>query len=172
MVCEQACQDYIDADKEATAAEKRLQDFRARFVGVGPGKPAVVDERHFETWEGLEEQAARARQRSLEKLRAWRRKAASHRRSTDRQRRGDRTASIEQARREFSEAKKEWVAAQQRRLEYERQIGPTEPAPAETSPVGSPGWETWNRLHEAEEAARQRALEKEKAYDAMKGHNS
>jgi hypothetical protein len=168
MTCEQAWQQYIDANNEAVAAEKHLQDFSTRFVGMPPRKHAVVSGQDFETWERLEEGAARARQRSLEKLREWGRKAAIHRESAGRRRRGDKAVLVEEARREFTEAKKEWVAAQRRLLEFERQMRPTESAPAEAPPVGSRGWETWNRLHEEETAARERAMDKQKAYAAAK----
>lgn len=168
MTRAQAWQQYIDANKKAVAAEKRLQDFSMRFVGMPPRKPAVVGEQDFETWERLEEAAARARQRSLEKLREWGRKAALHRESADGRKRGDKAALVEKARREFTEAKEEWVAARRRRLKFERQVGPTEPAAVEAPPVGRPGSETWNRLHEEEVAARERALEKQKAYAAVR----
>jgi hypothetical protein len=168
MTCEKAWQQYIDADKEAAVAEKRLQDFSARFIGMPPGMPTIVGDEDFGRWEKLGEEAARTRQLSLEKLRGWRRRAASHRGSPDRRRRGDKAVSVGDARREFTDARKEWVAAQRRLVDFERQMKPTDPAPAEAPPVGSRRWETWNRLHEEETAARERAMEKQKVYAAAK----
>ena len=168
MACERAWKEYIDADKEAGAAEKRLRDFSMRFVRVPPRKPMVVAPADFDTWERLEETAARTRQRSLEKLRAWRQKAASHRESADKRGPKGEAMSVEEAQREYIEAEKEWVAAQERLREFEQSVGSIEPAPAEAPPVGSPGLERWNQLREEEAAARERKLEKQKAYNEIR----
>lgn len=169
MACERARREYVDAAKEAEAAGRRLRDFSVRFVAAPPRRSMVVDDSDFDTWEGLEQTAALTRQRSLEKLRAWRQKAALHRKPVGKRAPKGKALSVAEAQREYVEAEKEWVAAQERLREFEQSMGPIEAAPAEAPSVGSPGLERWNRLREEEAAARNRKLEKEKAYNEVRG---
>lgn len=80
--------------------------------------------------------------------------------------------SCEEARREYMDAEREWLAALRRLRDVERQKGPMEPTPADAPPAARSGWERWERLLEQEAAARVRKEEKERAYNDLASRHS